>query len=575
MISSYVLSSTLVPVLSAWVMRQGEKEESEGGLRGLYASMIRRMIPMRWVIVGVYLLGTGLALYLLAPRLATEIFPTVDAGMLQLRMRAPTGTRIERTEVMELKALDVIRQEIGPENVQITAAFIGVQPPSYPVNTIYLFTSGPQEAVMQVALRPSATLRGEELKERLRHKLAEALPGVTFSFEAGDIISQVMSFGSPTPIEVAMQGPNIAASRGFAEKVRKELEKVSSLRDLQYGQPLDYPTVQIDVDRERAGQFGLSMASVAKSLTAATSSSRFVDPNFWRDPVSGNGFQIQVEIPQSKMQSLADLQNLPVMTDGQSRPLLADVADVKYGTIVGEVDRYNMQRVVSLTANIHGKILSEAAEELRAAIQRAGAPPKGVTVVVRGQIPPLTETIGGLRIGLLLSVAVIFLLLAANFQSIGLALAVLLTVPAVLCGVILMLLVTGTTLNVQSFMGAIMAIGVAVANAILLVTFAELSRHEGKTPFEAAVDGARGRLRAILMTATAMIAGMIPLALGIGQGAEQTAPLGRAVIGGLLGATLATLIVLPSAYAIFQRRSRAESPSLDPDDPASKYYEPA
>ena len=194
---------------------------------------------------------------------------------------------------------------------------------------------------------------------------------------------------------------------------------------------------------------------------------------------------------------------------------------------------------------------------------------------MRGQIPPLIETIDGLRTGLLLSVGVMFLLLAANFQSIGLALAVLSTTPAVLCGVILMLLATGTTVNVQSFMGAIMAIGVAVANAILLVTFAELSRLDGRAPLEAAVEGARGRLRAILMTAAAMIAGMVPLALGIGAGAEQTAPLGRAVIGGLLGATFATLIVLPSAYAIFQRRSRAASPSLDPDDPASQYYEPA
>jgi multidrug efflux pump subunit AcrB len=575
MISSYVLSSTLVPVLSSWVMRQGAREELEGGIRGFYGRAVRGMMPLRWALFAVYLVGTGLLLYLLAPRLATEIFPTVDAGQFKLRMRAPTGTRIERTEVMELAALDVIRREIGPENVQITSAFIGVQPASYPVNTIYLFTSGPQEAVMQVALKPSATLRGEALQERLRQKLAEAFPDTTFSFEAGDIVSEVMSFGSPTPIEVAIQGPNMAASAAFAEKIRKELAKLSSLRDLQYGQPLDYPTVQVNVDRDRAGQFGLSMASVAKSLTAATSSSRFVEPNFWRDPVSGNGFQIQVEIPQHKMASLADLQNLPVMTDGASRPLLSDVADVKYGTTMGEVDRYNMQRVVSLTANMHGEVLSQVAAEVRSAIERVGAPPRGVTVAVRGQVPPLIETIDGLRIGLLLSVGMIFLLLTANFQSVGLALAVLATVPAVLCGVILMLLGTGTTLNVQSFMGAIMAIGVAVANAILLVTFAEISRQEGRAPAEAAVEGARSRLRAILMTASAMIAGMIPLALGLGEGAGQTAPLGRAVIGGLLGATLATLIVLPSAYVIFRRGSGAGSPSLDPGDPTSKYYEPA
>ncbi|MEO7651441.1 MAG: efflux RND transporter permease subunit, partial [Bryobacteraceae bacterium] len=235
---------------------------------------------------------------------------------------------------------------------------------------------------------------------------------------------------------------------------------------------------------------------------------------------------------------------------------------------------YNMQRVVSLTANIHGKILSEAATEINAAIARVGTPPRGVNVAVRGQLPPLEQTIGGLRTGLLLSVVVIFLLLAANFQSFRLALAVLSTVPAVLSGVVIMLLATGATLNVQSFMGAIMAIGVAVANAILLVTFAEASRRDGARGKAAAIEGAGGRLRAILMTAFAMIAGMAPMALGIGEGAEQTAPLGRAVIGGLTGATIATLFILPAIYAALQTRGRATSPSLDPNDPSSRYYEP-
>ncbi|MBI1786513.1 MAG: efflux RND transporter permease subunit [Acidobacteria bacterium] len=572
MISSYLLSSTLVPVLATWVMRKAHGEDTERGLRGAYGWLLRRLLPLRWVVLGGYLAGAAVLLYFLAPRLATEIFPAVDAGQFQLRMRAPTGTRIERTEGIALKTLEVIRNEVGAENVQITTGFIGVQPPSYPVNTIYLFTSGPHEAVLQVALKPSATLRGDELKERLRQKLAAALPGVAYSFEAGDIVSQVMSFGSPTPIEVAVQGPNLANDRAFAEKVRAELAKVSSLRDLQYAQPLDYPTVQVAVDRERAGQFGLTMANVARSLTAATSSSRFVEPNYWRDPVSGNAFQIQVEIPQHRMQSLDDVRNLPVMENGESRPLLGDVADVRYGTAMGQVDRYNMQRMVSLTANLHGVVMSDAAAQVRTAVQRAGQPPRGVTVAVRGQIPPLEQTLDGLRTGLALAVGVIFLLLAANFQSFGLALAVIAMAPAVLCGVGIALTLTGTTLNVQSYMGAIMATGIAVANAILLVTFAEMRRREGATSVEAAITGGRGRLRAILMTAAAMIAGMTPMALGIGEGSAQTAPLGRAVIGGLLAATLATLVVLPAAYAVVSARTRG-SVSLDPGDPESRHYE--
>ncbi|MFB3825695.1 MAG: efflux RND transporter permease subunit [Bryobacteraceae bacterium] len=572
MISSYVLSSTLVPVLSTWMMRQAHGE-SRAGFRARYAGALRRLMRVRWPLAAVYTAAAAGFLYFIAPRLATEIFPSVDTGQFQVRLRAPTGTRIERTELVALKALDEIRAEAGPENVAISTGFIGVQPASYPINTIYLFTSGPHEAVLKVALKPGARVSGDELKERLRQRFARALPNVAVSFEAGDIVGQVMSFGSPTPIEVAMQGPNLANNRAFAEKVKAELGKLSFLRDLQYGQPLDYPTVQVAIDRDRAGQFGLTMSNVARSLVAATSSSRFIEPNYWRDPVSGNAFQIQVEIPQQRMASLDDVRNLPVMQNGAARPLLGDVADVKYGAAMGEVDRYNMQRVVSLTANIHGAALGDAARGVREALRRVGAPPQGVTVYVRGQAPPLEQTVSGLSVGLLLSIAVILLLLWANFQSVRLALAVLSTVPAVLTGVTLMLLATRTTLNVQSFMGAIMATGVAVANAILLVTFAEMSRQAGASPLEAAVEGARGRMRAILMTASAMIAGMTPMAMGIGQGAEQTAPLGRAVIGGLAAATLATLIVLPSVYAILQGRAPRRSPSLDPHDPSSRYFE--
>jgi len=352
--------------------------------------------------------------------------------------------------------------------------------------------------------------------------------------------------------------------------------KIDALRDLQYAQPLDYPSVQIQIDRGRAGQFGVFPADVGRSLVAATSSSRYTDLNFWRDPTSGNGFQIQVEIPQAKMATLEDVSALPVMPrtiDGDTgRPLVSDVATVDYGTVPGEVDRYNMQRVVSLTANIHGEPLGQITAEIQQAVARAGTPPRGVTVHLRGQVPAFEETLTGLRRGLLLAVIVIYLLLAANFQSFRLSLAVVSGVPAVICGVLLMLLLTGTTLNVESFMGAIMAIGISVANAILLVTFAEHERRDRLPAAEAAIEGGGGRLRAILMTAAAMIAGMIPLALGTGERA-QTAPLGRAVIGGLFMSTLATLVVLPAVYALLQSRVGVSWPTLDPTDPTSRHYD--
>ena len=568
MVSSYVLSSTLVPVLSTWLMRKGTAVNEEGFLQRLYSAYVAIVVRLRWPVAALYLASAGLLIWALYPRLGSELFPVVDAGQFKLRLRAPTGTRIERTELIALKALDVIKREIGERNIEITSDFVGVQPASYPINTIYLWTSGPHEAVLQVALKPSATLRAEPMRERLREVLAKELPGVKLSFEAGDIVSDVMAFGSPTPIEVAVQGPALAVSREFAAKVEVELQKITALRDLQYAQPFDYPTLEVQIDRERAGQFGLTMSSVARSMVMATSSSRFIEPNYWRDPASGNAFQIQVEVPQNKMASAEDLANLPVMQNGENRPVLGDVAQIKMGKAPGLVDRYNMQRVASMTANIHNIPLGEAAAQIRAAIARAGVPPKGVTVNVRGQIPPLENTLTGLKNGLLLAVAAIFLLLAANFQSMRISMAIVLVIPAAIAGVLVSLAVTGTTLNIQSFMGAIMSTGIAVANSILLVTFAEAHRRSGATKLEAANVGSRGRLRAVLMTALAMIAGMLPIAMG----AEQTAPLGKAVIGGLLFATIATLTVLPALYAILARDSKF-SASLDPSDETSRFYE--
>jgi multidrug efflux pump subunit AcrB len=487
-------------------------------------------------------------------------------------LKAPAGTRIEETERMVLRALDVIRQTAGENNIAITSDFVGVVPSSYPVDLIHLFTSGPQEAIIQVALKPDSP-RGEDLRERLRGNLRRELPDTQVSFEAGDIVTQVMSFGSPTPVEVAVQGASLTDDYAFAEKLRAQMAKLGFLRDLQFAQEQNFPTLDIAIDRERAGQFGLTTADVVRSVAPAMSSSRFTDPNYWRDPASGNAFQIQVQLPQNRIQSVEQVGSLPVMRDGRGEPQLTDIAALKTGTMPGLIERYNGQHIVSLTANIHGMALGDASPKLRKAIAAAGAPPRGVTVRMRGEIPPLEQTLAGLRVGLSLAVLAIFLLLAANFQSIRLALAIVLTIPAVLCGVLLMLLATGTTLNVQSFLGAIMAIGIAVANSILLVTFAERARTGGRPLVEAVREGATSRLRAILMTAAAMICGMAPMAIGWGEGGAQSAPLGRAVIGGLLVSTFATLTILPSIYAILQRGGAVTSPSLNPMDPESRYYE--
>ena len=577
MISSYLLSSSLVPVFSTWLMREAHRGEEREGLfghlRAFYERYLGGVLRLRWPLAIIYIVSAFGLLYVLVPQMGTELFPDTNPALLRIRLRAPAGTRVEESERIVLRALDVIKRVAGPSNVEITSDFVGLIPSSYPVDLIHLFTSGPNDAIIQVALRPDAP-RGEALRERIRAALRRELPGSEVSFEAGDIVTQVMSYGSPTPIEVAVQGINLQADYAYAEKVRERLAKLNFIRDLQYRQEMHYPTLDINIDRNRTGQFGLTMADVVHSVVPATSSSRFTDPNYWRDPNSGNAFQIQVELPQNQIQSVRQVGSIPVMPVGSPKPLLEDIASLEPNTMPGEIDRYNGQRVVSLTANIHGITLGEAATKIRRALAEVGAPPRGISVVTRGEIPPLEQTISGLRLGLLLAVAVIFLLLSANFQSVRLALVIVLTVPAVLCGVLLMLKVTGTTLNIQSFMGAIMAVGIAVANSILLVTFAERSRHDDDRPgLEATRIGASSRLRAILMTAAAMIFGMLPMAIGFGEGGAQAAPLGRAVIGGLLVSTFATLTILPSIYVILQGRASVSSPSLNPMDPTSRYYD--
>jgi multidrug efflux pump subunit AcrB len=577
MAASYLLSSSLVPVLSTWILRDHPPDEGKDAFSLLARSrkklgrILESLARNRRLVVSLYVAAALVVIALVGPYLGREIFPRVSSGQLLLRFRAPIGSRVEATERLSLDVLRAIEKAAGPGNVAITLGYVGVQPPSYPINAIYLWTSGQHEAVLRVALNPNANIRTDEFEDQLRKTLPAQFPGCQFSFEAADIVTQIMNFGAPTPVEINVSGPDLGADRTFAEKVRGELARVHALRDLQYDEPLDYPSVDVNIDRERAGQLGVTAASVGRSFLAATSSSRFVTPNYWADPKSGVAYQVQVQIPQSEMTSIQDVEHIPVTPGTASHPLLGDVAQVGYGTVVGEYHRLNGQRMVTLTANVSGQDLGRVSSELDEAIQRAGAPPRGVKVNVRGQIGPMKQTLTSLGVGLLLAVLVIFLLLAANFQSMRLAFVVLSTVPAVVCGVIFILLITRTTLNVQSFMGAIMAIGVAVANAILLILFAEKHRRAGNTSTDAAIHAAQSRMRPILMTSTAMIAGMIPMALGIGEGSQQTAPLGRAVIGGLFVATAATLLILPLVFSMVQDRAGTTSPSLDPEDPQSAF----
>jgi multidrug efflux pump subunit AcrB len=577
MFASYALANTLVPILSVWAFRgsraaQHGASQAEPGffarMQDRYVARLRPLVAHRAVVLCVYLLICGATIVLLFPRLGTDIFPRVEAGQLQLRLRGPTGTQLERTTATSERVLKIIADEAGPDTVAMSLGLVGVHGSAYPINFIYQWNSGPQESVLQVQFKDTARLDLQTLRERLRKRLAREMPEFQVSFEPADIVSRVMSFGASTPIEVAVSGPTLKDDRAFADKIRAKLATLPMLRDVQLGQPLDYPSVGVTVDRERAGILGFTANDVTRALTPATSSSRFTQPVYWA-AANGVAYQVQVEIPQKQMTSIEDVRNVPVAGDGGRLTLLRNVATVGNGTVVGEYDRYNMARTVTVTANIEGASLGNAAAAVSQAVEQLGAAPSKVNVAIRGEVQPMTDLLGALRVGLLLSVLVIFLLLVANYQSWELALITVVSVPAVLCGVLLALWLTGTTLNLESFMGAIMAVGVAVANAILLVTFAERARLTGLSAEEASISGASSRLRPILMTSLAMIAGMLPMAAGVGESGQQSAPLGRAVVGGLAVATVATLLVLPAVFAVVRGKASRRSPSLHPDDISS------
>ena len=573
--SAYVLFSTLVPVLSNWLLRgrdtQGNSHNDNpdegrfGRFRALFLRGQSRTAARPSRLLWIYGLAVPLLLVAGTLTLRSEIFPSAASTQIRLRLKAPEGTRIAVTERIAQQVLGKVQDAAGAGKVATTLGYVGTQGSSYPINLVYLWTGGPNEAVLNIDLAGGLTARA--LVEKLRGTLPQAFPGVTFSFEPGDLISQILNYGTASTIDIAVKGPQFADVTQFAARLKTQLAGASQMADLQYGQSLHYPNVNVKIDRVLAGQLGTTADRVAKAVVSGTASTRFVTPNYWRDPKSGVSYQVQVQVPQPKMTSIENVADLPVGTNNGSDLMLRQVAQLNQQTVPGELDRQNGQWLVSLTGNLAGTDLGSAGTAIDRAIKATGEPPKGVSVTVRGQVTVLAEIFRNLSIGLGMSLIVMLLLLVANFQSVRLGLVTLTSVPAALLGAVVFLLLTGTSLNLQSFMGMIMIVGVALANSILLVSFAERNRRDGKDSFQAAFDAADQRLRPIIMTTIAMVAGMIPLALALSEGSEATAPLGRAVIGGLLASTLATLFVLPVVFGFVQRHAPLGSVSLDPDDP--------
>ena len=597
MIASFLLSQTFVPVLANWLLKShpdheastlaldrreistvlDEQTHPDKNAKGFerfkqrYSAGLERMLNRRPLVVGGYLVGCLVIIGLCFMVIGTDILPHANSHQFQMRLRVPDGTRVERTEAATLKVLDIIQAEVGPGNVDISSAYIGTVPSSYGTSNIFVFNSGPHEAVLQVSLHEHHAVQMDALKEKLRERIHQKLPDARVSFEPIELVDKIMSQGSATPIEVTVAAKDLREAGRFARQIEARMKQIAFLRDVQIAQPMAYPVLRVTMDRERAGQLGITSTQVARSMVAATSSSRFTDKNLWLDDAKGLAYQVQVQIPEYRMATAEDIGNIPLRS-GMMHPVLADVATFSEETTPGQYDRAGPNRLVTITANLNEKDLGAANTAVQQAIREAGDPPRGVLVEMRGQTNLLADTLSSLQMGLLVAIVIIFLLLSANYQSFKLALVILSAIPAVVAGSLLMLLVCGATLNLQSYMGLIMSVGVSVANAILMVTNAENLRLTVGDTRQAVVMAANSRIRPILMTSIAMIAGMVPMASGLGEGGDQIAPLGQAVIGGLIASTLAALLILPCVFTQFQAKASIQSVSLDPEDPQSKYY---
>jgi multidrug efflux pump subunit AcrB len=503
MIVSYFLAQTFVPVMANWIMKihknKGETfvydhaagteddtwdqkkmllEQPHGKVsrfdrvRNRFLLFMDRLMPFRKPIVFAYLVIIGTIAFFLLKYIGTDVLPKVNGSQFQVRIRAPEGTRVERTEEKTLAVIHSIREIVGKDNVTITSAYVGQHPSLFAVNPIYLWMSGPQEAVLQVGLREGYKTNLDDLKEKIRQRVSETSPDVRLSFEPIELTDKILSQGSPTPVEVRFSGRNKKLNELYAQKLMTRLRQISYLRDIQLGQSNKYPAVKVEVDRIRAAQLGVDMDDISHSLIASTSSSRYTEKNIWVDEKSGNSYNVQVEVPENKMTSINEVSEIPLLKN-TNRPILGDVASIQPDTTYGENDNLGALPVLSVTANLNNKDLGAASKDVQQAITSLGTIPRGLTIEMIGMSQTLTDTLGSLQNGLIVAIVVIFLMLAANFQSFRVSAIVLTTVPAVILGSLSLLLLTGSTLNLQSYMGIIMSVGVSISNAVLMITNAE------------------------------------------------------------------------------------------------------
>ena len=484
-----------------------------------------------------------------------DFFPSVDSGLMRLHVRAPTGTRIEATEWLINKIDLDIRRVIPASQLETISDNIGI-PESYVLAYYPTDSIGEQDADVMIELTPTHQPTAN-YEAAIRDRLARDFPGVETYFQPADIISQVLSFGLPAPIDAQVSGPNLSSDYVLASRLQSAMRQIPGIVDLRIAEPINYPSFKVDVDRAKALELGLTESDVASSLLTSLSGNSLLAPSFWVDP-KGVNYQVIAQTPYHEVNSIDAIANTPLSTlttvsTGGRPEVLGNVARIYRSADPAVIDHYTVQRVMDVNASVAGRDLGSTTSDVQKAISSLGKLPANQKIVIRGESQAMRESFITLAAGLLLAIVLVYLLMVANFQSWLEPFIITMAIPGALAGVLWMLVATATTINVESLMGTIMAVGVGVSNGNLLITFANELREEGRDPVAAAIEAGHIRFRPILMTALAMILGMLPMALGLGKGGEQNAPLGRAVIGGLFFATAMTLFVVPAIYSIFSR----------------------
>jgi multidrug efflux pump subunit AcrB len=581
MLASYLLSRTLIPTMVMFIMRGHEHKAAETRnplvkfqrkfeqaferFRGTYQGLLETTLEHRQLFavcfVAFCVLSLGIVFFL-----GQDFFPQVDAGLIRLHFRARPGLRVEETARLCDEVEQVLRSEIPKEELQTVLDNIGV--PYSGINLSYASSGviGTSDAEILIALDPEHHHATAGYIRKLRRELPERFPGVEFFFQPADIVSQILNFGLPAPVDIQIMGADTETNYEIGQRIANQVRQIPGAADVHVQQMLSLPTLHLDMDRTRINQVGLTAQNVAQSVLISLSGSFQTAPTFWLNPKNGVTYNISIQTPQYHMTSMQDLMNTPVTSASAQSQVLGNLVQVTPTARPAVVNHYNVQPVIDVYASTQGRDLGGVAADIMKALkpfQDKKNLPRGTQIVVRGQVETMRSSFFGLGVGLLGAIVLVYLLIVVNFQSWLDPFIIITALPGALAGICWCLLITRTTLSVPSLTGAVMCMGVATANSILMVSFARDRMDTGVPALQAALEAGYTRMRPVLMTALAMIIGMVPMALGFGEGGEQNAPLGRAVIGGLLFATVATLFFVPSVFTIIHGRRQAR---LAPQD---------